>query len=86
MFLFKEAPKMAKKLEGNGLFESSMLMLPEHREAYNHYMVHKAPQPRLWNEMERSDIQHDSSTAAVPTCMIRGNTNRQSRFKILILQ
>jgi hypothetical protein len=47
MFLFKEAPKMAKKLEGNGLFESSRLMLPEHREAYNHYMVHKAPQPRL---------------------------------------
>lgn len=37
---------MAKKLEGNGLFESSRMMLPEHREAYNHYMVRKDPRPR----------------------------------------
>ncbi|KHF36751.1 hypothetical protein CM49_01057 [Paenibacillus sp. P1XP2] len=25
---------MSKKLQGNGLFESSRMMLPEHREAY----------------------------------------------------
>lgn len=32
---------MSKKLEGNGLFESSRMMLPEHREVYNSYMTHK---------------------------------------------
>jgi len=34
---------MSSKLEGNGLFESSRMILPEHREAYNHYMTHKDP-------------------------------------------
>lgn len=37
---------MAKKLEGNGLFESSRMMLPEHRKAYNRYMTHKDPRPK----------------------------------------
>ncbi|WP_160044722.1 YolD-like family protein [Paenibacillus sp. USDA918EY] len=37
---------MATKLEGNGLFESSRMMLPEHREAYNQYMIHKDPRPK----------------------------------------
>ncbi|GIO33141.1 hypothetical protein J2TS6_42820 [Paenibacillus albilobatus] len=37
---------MASKLEGNGLFESSRMILPEHREAYNQYMLHKDPRPR----------------------------------------
>ncbi|MEC0241957.1 YolD-like family protein [Paenibacillus dokdonensis] len=37
---------MAKKLEGNGLFESSRMMLPEHREAYNRQFVTKNPRPR----------------------------------------
>lgn len=37
---------MAKKLEGNGLFESSRLMLPEHREAYNRQFLSKDPMPR----------------------------------------
>ncbi|WP_397386306.1 YolD-like family protein [Paenibacillus sp. VCA1] len=37
---------MAKKLEGNGLFESSRMILPEHREAYNRYMTHKDLRPK----------------------------------------
>ena len=37
---------MASKLEGNGLFESSRMILPEHREAYNHYMKNKDPRPK----------------------------------------
>ncbi|MGN7359998.1 YolD-like family protein [Paenibacillus sp. SAF-054] len=37
---------MAKKLEGNGLFESSRLMLPEHREAYNRQFLTKDPKPK----------------------------------------
>lgn len=37
---------MAKKLEGNGLFESSRMILPEHREAHNQYMTHKDPRPK----------------------------------------
>lgn len=32
---------MASKLEGNGLFESSRMILPEHKEAYIQYMTHK---------------------------------------------
>ncbi|MEF3351577.1 YolD-like family protein [Paenibacillus sp. GYB006] len=29
---------MSKKLSNNGLYESSRMILPEHREAYNEYM------------------------------------------------
>ncbi|WP_136604687.1 YolD-like family protein [Paenibacillus dokdonensis] len=34
---------MAKKLEDNGLFESSRWLLPERREAYSHQLTHKDP-------------------------------------------
>lgn len=37
---------MAKKLDGNGLFESSRLMLPEHREAYNRQFLKKDPKTK----------------------------------------
>lgn len=37
---------MAKKLGRNGLLESSRLMLPKHREAYNQYFTFKDPRPR----------------------------------------
>ncbi|BFH63886.1 YolD-like family protein [Paenibacillus azoreducens] len=48
---------MAKKLEGNGLFESSRLMLPEHREAYSLYMTHKDSRPRpVIDEQEWQEI------------------------------
>lgn len=37
---------MSKKLQGNGLFESSRMMLPEHREAYiqhQQHLIHRSP-------------------------------------------
>ncbi|MDR0271012.1 YolD-like family protein [Paenibacillus sp.] len=37
---------MAKKLEANGLFESSRMIIPEHREAYLQYMEHKTLRPK----------------------------------------
>ncbi|MGG4032244.1 MULTISPECIES: YolD-like family protein [Paenibacillaceae] len=47
---------MSKKLQGNGLFESSRMMLPEHREAYilHQQNLRKSPPPQLDDqEMER---------------------------------
>lgn len=47
---------MSKKLQGNGLFESSRMMLPEHKEAYNLHQqnVRKKPRPQLdEQEIER---------------------------------
>lgn len=40
---------MSKKLQGNGLFESSRMMLPEHKEAYlaHQHHVQKQPRPQL---------------------------------------
>ncbi|WP_195572987.1 YolD-like family protein [Paenibacillus sp. 1001270B_150601_E10] len=40
---------MSKKLEGNGLFESSRMMLPEHKEAYLHHQerIVKKTRPKL---------------------------------------
>ena len=40
---------MSKKLQGNGLFESSRMMLPEHREAYHLYKrnLQKKSRPQL---------------------------------------
>lgn len=37
---------MSKKLQQNGLFESSRMMLPEHREAYILHQEHLAPRTR----------------------------------------
>ncbi|MCM3784204.1 YolD-like family protein [Neobacillus mesonae] len=37
---------MSKKLERNGLFESSRMMLPEHREAYVSHQQRLAPRVR----------------------------------------
>ncbi|MFU1797659.1 YolD-like family protein [Paenibacillus azoreducens] len=48
---------MSKKLQGNGLFESSRLMLPEHREAYNSHMTHNDPRPKpILDEQEWQQI------------------------------
>ncbi|MWV45116.1 YolD-like family protein [Paenibacillus sp. HJL G12] len=50
---------MSKKLQGNGLFESSRMMLPEHREAYiqhQQHLVHRKPpliDPQAEEEMAR---------------------------------
>ncbi|GIQ64714.1 hypothetical protein PACILC2_32820 [Paenibacillus cisolokensis] len=47
---------MSKKLQGNGLFESSRMMLPEHKEAYilHQQNLRKNPPPQLDDqEMER---------------------------------
>ncbi|BFH61598.1 MULTISPECIES: YolD-like family protein [Paenibacillus] len=50
---------MSKKLEGNGLFESSRMMLPEHREAYIRHqrqLVRRTPpliDPQAAEEMSR---------------------------------
>lgn len=47
---------MSKKLQGNGLFESSRMMLPEHKEAYilHQQNLRKSPPPQLDDqEMER---------------------------------
>ncbi|MCJ8011254.1 YolD-like family protein [Paenibacillus sp. KQZ6P-2] len=50
---------MSKKLQGNGLFESSRMMLPEHREAYiqhQQHLVHRTPpliDPQAEEEMAR---------------------------------
>lgn len=47
---------MSKKLQGNGLFESSRMMLPEHREAYimHQQNLRKNSRPQLDDqEMER---------------------------------
>src|SRR5690606_28009600 len=47
---------MSKKLQGNGLFESSRMMLPEHKEAYilHQQNLRKSPPPHLDDqEMER---------------------------------
>ncbi|MBR2569266.1 MAG: YolD-like family protein [Paenibacillus sp.] len=40
---------MSKKLEGNGLFESSRMMLPEHKEAFLHHQerIIKQERPKL---------------------------------------
>ncbi|WP_163857962.1 YolD-like family protein [Paenibacillus elgii] len=40
---------MSKKLEGNGLFESSRMMLPEHKEAYllHQQTLNKKTRPQL---------------------------------------
>lgn len=37
---------MSKKLRGNGLFEASRMMLPEHKEAYNEHRKHLEHQTR----------------------------------------
>jgi len=37
---------MSKKLQQNGIFESSRMMLPEHREAYILHQEHLAPRTR----------------------------------------
>lgn len=37
---------MSKKLQQNGLFESSRMMLPEHREAYVQHQQKLAPRSR----------------------------------------
>ncbi|GAB6990492.1 YolD-like family protein [Paenibacillus pini] len=50
---------MSKKLQGNGIFESSRMMLPEHREAYiihQEQLKHRTPpliDPQAAEEMER---------------------------------
>ncbi|WP_372814798.1 YolD-like family protein [Paenibacillus sp.] len=47
---------MSKKLQGNGLFESSRMMLPEHKEAYilHQQNLRKNSPPQLDDqEMER---------------------------------
>ncbi|WP_019533672.1 YolD-like family protein [Paenibacillus ginsengihumi] len=47
---------MSKKLQGNGLFESSRMMLPEHKEAYIRHQqnLRKNARPQLDDqEMER---------------------------------
>ncbi|WP_055107621.1 YolD-like family protein [Paenibacillus ihumii] len=47
---------MSKKLQGNGLFESSRMMLPEHKEAYimHQQNLRKNSRPQLDDqEMER---------------------------------
>jgi hypothetical protein len=47
---------MSKKLQGNGLFESSRMMLPEHRESYllHQQNLRKKSRPQLDDqEMER---------------------------------
>ncbi|MDU0333036.1 YolD-like family protein [Paenibacillus sp. 3LSP] len=47
---------MSKKLKGNGLFESSRMMLPEHKEAYlmHQQNLRKNTRPQLDDqEMER---------------------------------
>ncbi|GIP32982.1 YolD-like family protein [Paenibacillus sp. J2TS4] len=48
---------MSKKLQGNGLFESSRMMLPEHKEAYLRLQqnLHKNPRPQL-DEQETDRI------------------------------
>lgn len=64
---------MAKKLEGNGLFESSRMILPEHREAYNQYMIHKDPRPKpVIDEQEWQQIGQalqDSFNRHVPVTL-----------------
>ncbi|MBD7967867.1 YolD-like family protein [Paenibacillus gallinarum] len=50
---------MSKKLQQNGLFESSRMMLPEHREAYVQHQQKLAPRsrpildPQAFEEMSR---------------------------------
>ncbi|TCP66438.1 YolD-like family protein [Baia soyae] len=50
---------MSKKLKGNGLFESSRMMLPEHKEAYHTHqrnLQRRSRPQRDDQEMERIDI------------------------------
>lgn len=64
---------MATKLEGNGLFESSRMILPEHREAYNLYMIQKDPRPKpVIDEQEWQQIGQalqDSFNQHVPVTL-----------------
>ncbi len=64
---------MTKKLQGNGLFESSRMMLPEHREAYiqhQQHLVHRKPpllDPQAQEEMARTmaEAMHDGSSVTI---------------------
>ncbi|GIO30663.1 MULTISPECIES: YolD-like family protein [Paenibacillus] len=60
---------MSKKLQGNGLFESSRMMLPEHREAYIRHqqrLVHRKP-PLI-------DPQAEEEMAATLTAALYGGS------------
>ncbi|MEC0371901.1 YolD-like family protein [Paenibacillus chibensis] len=64
---------MSKKLQGNGLFESSRMMLPEHREAYIRHQQHLAPRqpplldPQAEEEMARvmAEAMHSGSAVTI---------------------
>ncbi|CAM2814435.1 YolD-like family protein [Paenibacillus sediminis] len=47
---------MTKKLQGNGLFESSRMMLPEHREAYLQHQ--QRIERRIRPELDSQVIEH----------------------------
>lgn len=55
---------MSKKLQGNGLFESSRMMLPEHKEAYiaHQQTIRRQTRPLL-DEQEAQRISHIISEA-----------------------
>lgn len=46
---------MSKKLQQNGLFESSRMMLPEHREAYILHQEHLSPRTRPSLDAQAAD-------------------------------
>lgn len=46
---------MSKKLQHNGLFESSRMMLPEHREAYILHQERLAPRSRPSLDMQAAE-------------------------------
>ena len=46
---------MASKLEGNGLFESSRMMLPEHKEAIIKYNVEQKRRQRI--ELDEQELE-----------------------------
>lgn len=50
---------MSKKLQNNGLFESSRMMLPEHKEAYLLHQTQLIPRHRpLLDEQEAELLSH----------------------------
>ncbi|MCY9763167.1 YolD-like family protein [Paenibacillus alvei] len=51
---------MSKKLQGNGLWESSRLMLPEHKEAYNQH--HRNMPNKKRPELDIQELEHLSHT------------------------
>lgn len=53
---------MSKKLEANGLFESSRMMLPEHKEAYvrHQQQLQKKKRPQL----DEHELEHLSGLIA----------------------